>query len=91
MAMVGPAMGPSTDVFSAQVSPAEIKEVVSSFKDTKDVKTIQSNGCHIAGDKFVVLKADDRSVYGKKVRTVSTPVDDSCTEPFYRAEKALSL
>ena len=38
------------------------------YKDKKDVKTVQSEGLHIAGERFVVLKADDRSLYGKKVR-----------------------
>jgi profilin len=43
-------------------------EVVSAFKDTSDVKKVQSTGLHVAGEKFIVLKADDRSLYGKKVR-----------------------
>ena len=43
-------------------------EVVSAFKDTGDVKKVQSTGLHVAGEKFIVLKADDRSLYGKKVR-----------------------
>ena len=52
---------------SHQVAPAEIKEVVSAYKDTGDVKKVQSAGLHIAGDRYVVIKADDRSLYGKKV------------------------
>jgi hypothetical protein len=45
-------------------------EVVAAYKDRGDangVKQVQSSGLHIAGERFVVLKADDRSVYGKKV------------------------
>ncbi|KAF1826042.1 profilin II [Dissoconium aciculare CBS 342.82] len=48
------------------VSPAEMKEVVSAYKDKGDIKQVQSSGIHIAGERFVVLKADDRSIYGKK-------------------------
>lgn len=48
------------------VAPNEMKEVVGSFKDTGDVKQVQSNGVHIAGERYVVIKADDRSLYGKK-------------------------
>ncbi|KAK5169563.1 profilin, required for normal timing of actin polymerization in response to thermal stress [Saxophila tyrrhenica] len=52
------------------VSPQEMQEVVTAYKDPgKDgVKQVQSSGLHIAGERFVVLKADDRSIYGKKGR-----------------------
>ena len=51
------------------VTPQEMQEVVNAYKDkgTDGVKQVQSTGLHIAGERFVVLKADDRSVYGKKV------------------------
>ncbi|KAI9818690.1 MAG: profilin, required for normal timing of actin polymerization in response to thermal stress [Thelocarpon impressellum] len=52
-----------------KVSPAEIKEVVTAYSDKGDengVKAVQSNGLHIAGERFVVLKADERALYGKK-------------------------
>ncbi|RMZ23588.1 hypothetical protein D0859_12372 [Hortaea werneckii] len=51
------------------VSPQEMQEVVTAYKDpgTDGVKQVQSTGLHIAGDRFVVLKADERSIYGKKV------------------------
>jgi len=54
-----------------QVSPAEMQEIVNAYKDKGDangVKQVQSNGLHIAGERYVVLKADDRSLYGKKGR-----------------------
>jgi len=50
------------------VAPAEIKEVIEAYNDKADVKKCQSNGLHIAGERYVVLKADDRSLYGKKGR-----------------------
>jgi len=50
------------------VSPQEMQAVVAAYKDKGDVKQVQSSGLHIAGERFVVLKADDRSIYGKKVR-----------------------
>lgn len=51
------------------VSPQEMQEVVAAYKDPgKDgVKQVQSTGLHVAGERFVVLKADERSIYGKKV------------------------
>lgn len=50
-----------------KIDPAEIREVVGSYKDTGDVKKVQNSGLHIAGERYVVIKADDRSLYGKKV------------------------
>ena len=46
-----------------------MQAVVAAYKDPgKDgVKQVQSSGLHIGGERFVVIKADDRSVYGKKV------------------------
>ncbi|KAA6412885.1 MAG: profilin ii [Lasallia pustulata] len=48
------------------LGPAELREVVDSYKDKGDVKKVQSSGLHIAGERYVVIKADDRSLYGKK-------------------------
>lgn len=48
-----------------------MQEVVAAYKDTGDVKQVQSTGLHIAGERFIVIKADDRSIYGKKVSLVS--------------------
>lgn len=48
------------------VSPAEIKEIIASYSDTSDVKKIQSGGFRVAGEKYMTIKADEKSVYGKK-------------------------
>lgn len=45
-----------------------MKDVVAAYKDNKDVKSIQGTGFHIGGVKYITLRADDRSLYGKKVR-----------------------
>ncbi|EKG20276.1 Profilin/allergen [Macrophomina phaseolina MS6] len=53
------------------IDPKEAAEIVSAYKDKGDangIKQVQSTGLHIAGDKYVVLKADERSLYGKKGR-----------------------
>ncbi|KAF2766460.1 profilin [Teratosphaeria nubilosa] len=50
------------------VSPTETQEIVNAYKDKGDVKQVQSTGLHVGGERFVVLKADDRSIYGKKGR-----------------------
>ncbi|KAK5081545.1 profilin, required for normal timing of actin polymerization in response to thermal stress [Lithohypha guttulata] len=49
-----------------KVTPQEVQKIVAAYKDTKDVKDIQGTGFYIAGDKFITIKADDRSIYGKK-------------------------
>lgn len=41
--------------------------MIASYKDSGDVKIIQSNGFHINGVKYMTIKADEKSVYGKKV------------------------
>ncbi|KAL6718328.1 profilin, required for normal timing of actin polymerization in response to thermal stress [Lecanora helva] len=53
------------------VAPAEIKEVIASYSDTADIKKIQSGGFRIAGEKYMTIKADEKSVYGKKVHQKS--------------------
>jgi Profilin len=57
------------DANTIQPSTAELKPIVASFKDTSEPKSIQGSGFHIAGEKYVVIKAEDRSLYGMKVRT----------------------
>ena len=51
-----------------QVSPAELKDIVASFTDTAEPRAIQGNGFHIAGVKYMTIKSDERSLYGKKVQ-----------------------
>lgn len=61
----------SADTTLIQVKPEELKTVVTAFADKGDaqgVKQVQSTGIHIGGERYVVLKADERSLYGKKVR-----------------------
>lgn len=43
-----------------------MKAVVASFADKADVKKVQGEGFRIATEKFVTLKSDERSLYGKK-------------------------
>ncbi|OJJ77066.1 hypothetical protein ASPBRDRAFT_36259 [Aspergillus brasiliensis CBS 101740] len=45
------------------VSPTELQSLVAAFKD-KDVAF--ANGITVGGEKFVTIKADERSLYGKK-------------------------
>jgi profilin len=47
-----------------------MQAVVAAYKDTADPKKVWATGLHIAGQKYVTLKADDRSLYGKKVGSV---------------------
>jgi profilin len=47
-----------------------MQAIVTAYKDpgTDGVKKVQSEGLHVAGERFVVIKADNRSIYGKKGR-----------------------
>ncbi|KAK5052634.1 hypothetical protein LTR84_002499 [Exophiala bonariae] len=47
------------------VTPQELKDIVAGFKDAEKV---QSSGVHVAGVKYMTIKADDSSIYGKKGR-----------------------
>lgn len=58
---------------SFTVTPAELQEVVGAYKDTSEPKKVQASGLHIAGVKYIVIKADDTSLYGKKVRLLLKP------------------
>lgn len=80
------------------VTPQELKDIVAGFKDAEKV---QSSGVHVAGVKYMTIKADDSSIYGKKVRPSvrsgqrrQPPVDSKLTLRFYhlayRDEKASS-
>ncbi|KAJ6133079.1 hypothetical protein N7471_008294 [Penicillium samsonianum] len=45
------------------VKPEEIQSLVKGFTDSGP---LYSNGIHIGGTKYIAIKADDRSIYGKK-------------------------
>jgi hypothetical protein len=45
-----------------------MSKIVASFKDNSDVKAIQSEGFVLAGEKYMTIRADEKSLYGKKVR-----------------------
>jgi profilin len=46
------------------VTADEAKKLVAGFKDANSVR---SNGVFLNGVKYLTLRADDRSIYGKKV------------------------
>jgi Profilin len=54
-----------------QLSPQELREVVTAFNDTNEPKAVQATGLHLAGEKYFVIKADEKSLYGKKVRIIN--------------------
>lgn len=37
------------------------------MKAFSDASGIRASGLHVAGEKYIAIKTDDRSVYGKKV------------------------
>lgn len=43
--------------------------MVASFNDTEEPKKIQGQGFEIAGIKYITIKADERSLYGKQVHS----------------------
>ncbi|CAO3697365.1 unnamed protein product [Rhizopus stolonifer] len=46
-----------------QLQPAEVQEVIAGFSNPDPIR---ANGIHIAGAKYFAIKADERSIYGKK-------------------------
>jgi len=48
------------------ISPEEMKEVVATLAGGEAVDKIFSTGLHIAGERYVVFKAEGRSIYGRK-------------------------
>ena len=48
------------------VDPAEVTTLVAAYSDPS---AIQASGFYIAGVKYFVIRADDRSIYGKKGAT----------------------
>ena len=48
-----------------QINTTEIGALIKAFTDASGIR---ANGLHIGGVKYIALKADDRSVYGKKVK-----------------------
>jgi profilin len=49
------------------VAPEEMKEVVDAYEDKSEPKKVQATGLHIGKEKYIVIKAEGRSLYGKKV------------------------
>lgn len=74
----------------SQVAPEEIKEVVNSYADKGEPKKVQSSGFHVAGHRYVTIKAEDRSLYGKKVfAKMALPNVFNCSQiVFDRGRKA---
>lgn len=54
------------------VTQAEAKALIAGFKDSNGLR---ANGIHLAGTKYLFLRGDDRSIYGKKV----SMMDPSCS------------
>ncbi|KAG2216311.1 hypothetical protein INT45_009693, partial [Circinella minor] len=48
---------------SFQVSANEVQDIIAGFSNSEK---ILESGIHIAGTKYLTLRADDRSIYGKK-------------------------
>jgi hypothetical protein len=45
-----------------------MKEIVAGLKKPDD---LYANGLHVAGERFVLTKAEDRSLYARKVRNLN--------------------
>ena len=48
------------------MSPTEMQEVVAGLSGKPD--KLYAEGLHIAGERYVLTKAEDRSLYARKVR-----------------------
>ena len=52
-----------------QVSASEMQEIVSGLSGKAD--KLYAEGLHVAGERYVLTKAEDRSLYARKVRHFS--------------------
>jgi len=50
------------------ISPTEMKTIVAALGGGAATDKIWGEGVHITGEKYVVTKAEDRSIYGRKGR-----------------------
>jgi len=48
------------------ISTSETNEIVATLKGGDAVNKVLAEGLHVAGERFVVFKAEDRSIYGRK-------------------------
>ena len=48
-----------------QISPSEIQEIVMGLSGKPD--KLYAEGLHVAGERYVLTKAEDRSLYARKV------------------------
>jgi len=48
------------------ISTSETNEIVAALKGGDAVNKVLAEGLHVAGERFVVFKAEDRSIYGRK-------------------------
>lgn len=49
-----------------EVGKPELEKIIEALNETADVKSIMEKGLYVEGVKYIVLKADDRSIYGRK-------------------------
>ena len=48
-----------------QVKPEEVQFIIKGYASSSP---LFEKGVHLSGEKYMCIKADDRSIYGKKVR-----------------------
>jgi hypothetical protein len=57
----------ATVLIPGQVKPEEMKVIVGAYAEAKQADALWTDGLHIAGERYVVTKIDERSIYGRKV------------------------
>lgn len=57
----------------AQISPTEVKEILAGLGGSTD--GLYANGIHVAGERYVLTKAEDRSLYARKVIYLSLSIN----------------
>lgn len=62
----------STKYLITQISPTEMKAIVAALAGGAAADKIWAEGVHITGEKYVVTKAEDRSIYARKVCSSSS-------------------
>ncbi|OTA91676.1 hypothetical protein M434DRAFT_12996 [Hypoxylon sp. CO27-5] len=68
ISVAGDSVWAASDGFT--VKPEEMKNLVAILNDTDGaVAKAQADGIHVAGERYVVARIEDRSIYGRHGRT----------------------
>ncbi|RPA96419.1 profilin [Choiromyces venosus 120613-1] len=52
-----------------KIEPAEMQALIAAYQSQDKMNELASTGFHIDGTKYFTIKSEDRSIYGKQLKT----------------------